>query len=375
MNLSGHLQKVDFDRRFRGIAARAGATDLSGEMPKGNWQDVVDSGYLRLFHSKDIGGSAADGVTQVTAMECLAKACPSTYWTATMSTLVCGKLLSTHGDPGLHQGLMDGLFSGQLIGCLAVSERGSGGDATTFGTSVRPSKTGYLITGWKDRVINASHADLAVVLARQDQGGDDSDRGWCIAFVDLRQDAVRRYATPGIGLRGASWGGLVFEDAHVPPGGVIPVVYEDYLDGTTWSWLLSSVCSIAIAESALTDSVAHAAEHVFEGRPTSGKESIQAMLAGMRCEIDAARHVAWRAGWLQLHGQPDNRLLAMLKVYAGEMAVRATERAVHIHGSWGLIRGHPVERLGRDARMNLMGGLPPHRLRELVAQGMGMGAL
>jgi alkylation response protein AidB-like acyl-CoA dehydrogenase len=62
----------------------------------------------------------------------------------------------------------------------------------------------------------------------------------------------------------------------------------------------------------------------------------------------------------------------MLKPYATEMAVRATQRAVQIHGSWGLTPGHPVERLYRDAPMNVIGGFASNRLRELVAQEFGL---
>lgn len=359
----------DLDRRFSaGIAARADAADAAGRLPEENWWDIAESGYLRVFHPTDIGGLGVDGVTQAMAMETLAKACPSTFWSATMSALVCAKLIHTYGNLAEHRRLLDPLLSGARLGCFPVVELTSGSDAGTYRTTVRRDGDGYVISGEKARITNATNADLAVVFSRL--AGHAA--GWCYAFVDLRQPGVRTYPMPHMGLRAMSWGGLMFDQARVDSRDVVPIRLSEFPEGMAWGWLFISISSIAIAESALAWSIEHARAQVAFGRPLAHMTGVQAALAEMRTEIDAARLLAYRCAWHRAAGRPVQELVGMLKPYATEMAVRATHRAVQIHGSWGLTPGYPVERLYRDAPMNVIGGFASNRLRELVAEQLGL---
>jgi alkylation response protein AidB-like acyl-CoA dehydrogenase len=249
-----------------------------------------------------------------------------------------------------------------------VVELTSGSDAGTYTTTVRRDGAGYVIDGEKARITNATNADLAVVFARL--AGHET--GWCYAFVDLRQPGVHTYPMPHLGLRAMSWGGLVFEQARVDPRDVVPIPLAKFAEGMAWGWLFISIAAIAIAESALACSVEHARRQVAFGRPLAHMEAVQAALAEMRVEIDAARLLAYRCAWHRAEGRLVQDLVGMLKPYATEMAVRVTQRAVQIHGSWGLTPGYPVERLYRDAPMNVIGGFASNRLRELVAQHLGL---
>ncbi|MCW7945660.1 hypothetical protein AAW14_27575 [Streptomyces hygroscopicus] len=364
----------EFPRRFAGIAARASDADLSGQLPAPNWPDVVDSGYLRVFHPVAVGGTAVDGVSQVAAMESLALACPSTYWSATMSTLLCGKLIHRYGELATHRPLLEALLSGRKLGAFAVVERTAGSDAGTYRTTVSKGRDGGLvISGEKARITNAPTGDLAVVLARLDERVDRDGHGWCFAFVDLGQPGVERYPMDHMGLRAMPWGGLRFDRAHVAPHDVVPVPYAEFAEGMAWGWLFISVSSIAIAEAALRACVTHARSHVSFGRPLGHMEGVQAQLARLRTEIDAARLLAQRVAWHRAAGRSARDEIAMLKAYATELAVAATQSALQIHGARALQPGHPVERLYRDAPMNVIGGFASNRLRELIAEGMGTG--
>jgi alkylation response protein AidB-like acyl-CoA dehydrogenase len=361
----------ELERRFTsGVHARAEAADQAGELPEDNWRDVLESGYPRLFHPKEIGGAGVDGVVQAMAMEVLAKACPSTFWSVTMSALVCAKLIHTYGDLAYHRRLLDALLSGERQACFPVVESSAGSDAGTYATTVSRDGDGYLISGEKARITNATSADLGVVLARL----DGHEAGWCYAFVDLRQPGVQRYAMPHMGLRAMPWGGLVFDRVRVDARDVVPIRLEQFPEGMAWGWLFISICSIAIAESALELSAEHARKQIAYGRPLGHMEGVQASLAELRAEIDAARLMAYRCAWHRAKGRLVQDLVGMLKPYATEMAVRATQCAVQVHGSWGLTPGHPVERLYRDAPMNVIGGFASNRLREQVAELIGLPA-
>ncbi|MGW9434911.1 acyl-CoA dehydrogenase family protein [Streptomyces sp. NPDC055607] len=357
---------------FPGVAARAAETDAAGGISAQNWKEVVDSGYLRLFHPRDIGGSGADALTQAEAMESFARACPATYWAATVSALLCGKLISTYGDLTKHDKLLTSLLSGEKLAAFGVAERTAGSDSSTYRTTVRRTDGGFVISGEKSRITNAPEADVAVTLARREKTAGDDGPDWCLAFVDLHQPGIRRYELPRMGLRGMPWGGIVFDDVPVSEDDVIPVPLTELSEGMSWGWLKISFAAVAIAESALVASVRHARERVSFGRPLAHMEGVQAQLADSRAQIDAARLLARRALTERAAGRPARDLIAMLKVYATEMAVQVTGRAIQIHGSAGLTTGHEVERLARDAQMNVIGGFTSNRLREQVAESLGV---
>jgi alkylation response protein AidB-like acyl-CoA dehydrogenase len=172
-----------------------------------------------------------------------------------------------------------------------------------------------------------------------------------------------------------SWGGLVFDGVEVDARDVVPVRLPEFPEGMAWGWLFISIAAIGIAESAFAAALDHARTQLAFGVPLGRMEAVQAALASMRSEIDAARLLAYRCAWHRTEGRLVQDLVGMLKPYATEMAVRTTERAVQVLGSWGLTPGHPVERLYRDAPMNVIGGFASNRLRELVATGLGLPAV
>ncbi|AYN38679.1 acyl-CoA dehydrogenase [Streptomyces dangxiongensis] len=375
-DMSGDARGIRPAPAFPGIAARAADTDATGRIPAENWKELIDSGYLRLFHPPEIGGTGADGLTQADAMEALARACPGTYWAATVSALLCAKLISTYGDLRSHEPLLRSLLSGERLAAFAVVERTAGSDAGTYRTTVRhagPAGDGFVINGEKSRITNAPIADVAVVLARRERIAGDDGPDWCLAFVDLHQPGVERYEIPHMGLRGMPWGGIVFTDARIAEADVVPVPFGELAEGMAWGWLKNSFAAIAVAESALAASVRHARERVSFGRPLAHMEGVQAQLAESRAQIDAARLLARRAMCERFAGRSARDLIAMLKIYATEMGVEVAARAVQIHGATGVTQGHEVERLYRDAQMNVIGGFTSNRLREQVAEGIGLG--
>ncbi|GAA2273303.1 MULTISPECIES: acyl-CoA dehydrogenase family protein [Kitasatospora] len=368
-----HTTVTAFD--FSGIAVRAAETDATARIPSQNWKDLVDSGYLRLFSPREIGGLGADPLTQTAAMEALARACPGTYWSATVSALLCVKLISAYADPRTHDRLIRPLLSGERLACFAVAETTAGSDSGTIRTTVRAAGPGggFVIRGEKSRITNAPNADLAVVLARRERLAGDDGPAWCLAFVDLHQPGVSRYEIPRMGLRGMPWGGLVLDDAHIAPTDLVPVPIEELAETMAWGWLKNSFAAIGVAESALAAATRHALERVSFGRPLAHMEGVQAQLAQSRAQIDATRLLARRAACERAAGRSARDLIAMLKIYATEMAVEVAARAVQIHGATGVTHGHEVERLYRDAQMNVIGGFTSNRLREQAAEGLGLG--
>src|SRR2546423_2538571 len=254
--------RLDLDS-FADIAARAAATDADGLIAPESWKEVVDSGYTRMFHSVEHGGTGAGPAEIADGMEALARACSGTYWAATVSALLCGKLVAAYGPASEHDRLLRPLLSGDHVGCFAIVETLAGSDAATLRTTVRRSPDGgYVIDGEKSRITNAPVADLAVTIARLVPDGPDGLDGpdgdgrrsadqeateWCLAFVNCHQTGVRRYSIPHMGLRGMPWGGIVFDGAHVAECDVVRVPFGqlegELAESMAWGWLLISIRS------------------------------------------------------------------------------------------------------------------------------------
>lgn len=359
---------------FSGIAGRAQETDREGCIPSSNWDELKSKQYLRLLHPSTVGGLDTPPERQLAIMEELAGACGSTYWTATVSGLLCAKLVATYGDAAVHRELLSSILDGSKLACFAIAERASGSDASMYTTTITPSAgkgTGLVLNGEKANITNAPTADIAVTLARYDTRRANGRPAWCMAFVDLHRPGTTRQTSPSMGLRGMPWGSIAFKNVSVDESAIVVAPFDTLSRGMTWGWLLVAVSSIAIADQATRLSFQHARERRSMGHSLGDQEVVQAQLAKSRTDIEACRAMLHRVGARWIGGDPTARIeLGMLKVYATEMAVQALIRAVQIHGASALTPGHAIERLYRDAQMNVIGGFASNRLRETIAEDL-----
>lgn len=360
---------ADLDRICRErIAPRAAAADRAASLPPETWRDLVESGYLRLFHPVEFGGSAADGRTVAAAMEGLARACASTFWVATISSLLCGKLLHELCGPRHHQRWLRPIVAGEAIGCFAATEAGAGSDPASYRTFVREDGSGHRLCGAKARISNATAADVAVVLARR--GGPESAE-LCYVVVDLHAPGVRRADTDKLGLRAMSWGTLEFDEVAIDAEDVIVGASIDAtLRTVEWGQLLQAMSGLGIAVAAL-DALRELAlaRHAF-GRPIAHLEVIHGRLADLAVEVDAARLLVREVADTKARGRSAREAVMMAKIHATELAVRAADRAMRSAGATGYASDSPIERLYRDSLANVPAGLPNDRLRDFLGCAM-----
>ena len=358
-----------FDRLCRErVASRAPAVDRAAAVPEDSWRDVVESGYLGLFHPRELGGSAADGATQFAAMESLAVACASTFWAATISTVLCGKLLHALCGPRHHARWLRPIVAGAAIGCFAATERGAGSDPASYRTHVRADGDGYRLRGEKQKISNATTADVAVVLARREA---PTSPELCYVVVDLRGPGIRRREQPKLGLRGMSWGTIEFDDVAVAAEDVIlGASVEKTLVSVEWGQLIQTMSALGLARASLAACREFVRERSACGRPIAHLEAVHARVADMQAEIAAARALAREVVELKAQGQSAREPVMMAKIFTTEMAVRVADRAMRCLGGSGYAAEQAIERLYRDSLANVPAGLPNDRLREFLGCAM-----
>jgi alkylation response protein AidB-like acyl-CoA dehydrogenase len=346
------------------IAPRAREADRTGVVSHEVWRALADSGFLGLFHPRAWGGLGVDGMKQALALESLARACAGTFWATTISTVLCGKMLSELCRPVHQERWLRPIVAGTKIGAFAASEHGAGSDPGSYRTTVERTARGYRLRGEKSRISNACTADVAVVLARQGAG---MGGGLCYAVVDLRRDGVHRQEQPKLGLSAMSWGTVCFDDIELPAEDVITdASMERTLISVEWGQVLQAFCALGLAQAALDAAIAHASRREAFGRPIAHMPVVHGRIADMHADIESARLLAYEVARLKGQGKAARELVLMAKIHATEMSVRVVDQAMRTLGGWGYSKEHVVERLYRDSLANVPAGLPTDRLRELL---------
>lgn len=374
MEYSLSEQQKAFRHRFERfcqerIAPRAREADRRGTLPLETWKDLREVGYLRLFHPPELGGTGADTVTCALAIESLAQACGSTAWTASISSVLCGKILYELGTPEHQQRWLRPIIEGEILGAYGLVERGSGSDPGSYRTVLRKSGRGWRLSGEKARVSNGPVARVAAVVARIEDARPGE--GLAYAFVDLERPGVHRTSVELLGLRAMPWGTLTFDEVEIAEEDIIREVPMDRtLRAVEWGQLLQSCSSLGFAEAALEICLRFVRQREAFGRPLAHLQAVHSRLAEMRVEVEATRLLCHDAARLKSQGLPARELMMMAKVSATEMAVRVCDHAMRLLAAWGYTTECELERVYRDSLGNVAGGLATDRLRELIACGM-----
>jgi alkylation response protein AidB-like acyl-CoA dehydrogenase len=299
------------------------------------------------------GGPGLDAVSYALVLEEINRACAST------GVVLCSHM-SLAVDPILHHGseaqkkkYLPKLASGEWVGCFALSEPASGSDAAAMRTSARRDGETWVLNGTKNFITNGSRADVGIVFAQTDAA--QKHKG-IAAFIVER-------GTPGfsvgklerkLGIRGSDTAQLIFGDARVPAANLLGEVGQGFkialstLDGGRISIAAQAV---GIARACLEDSLAYAKQREAFGKKVADFQAIQWMLADMATEIDAARLLTWRAAALKDAGEDHVLAAAQAKLFASDVAVKASRDCVQIFGGYGYLKDFPAERHYRDAKI------------------------
>jgi alkylation response protein AidB-like acyl-CoA dehydrogenase len=295
-----------------------------------------------------------------------------------------GVVLSAHNslcvDPILRFGTMEQkkkylprMASGEMIGCLSLTEPGSGSDAGAAACRAELRSDGWHITGTKIFVTNGKEAGVMVLIAVTDP---EEPKRRLSAFIVEKPTAGLRIGKleKKLGIRCSSTAEFVFEDCVVPRDALLGErgrglrVALTTLDGGR---IGIAGQALGIAQACLYEATKYARTRVQFGQPIGRFQAIQNKLADMAVGIEAARALTYRAAWLKDQGREYGQAAAMAKLFASETCSKAANHAVQVFGGYGYIEDYPVERFLRDAKITELyeGTSEIHRL--VIARGLG----
>ncbi|HVR38785.1 MAG TPA: acyl-CoA dehydrogenase family protein [Thermoanaerobaculia bacterium] len=263
------------------------------------------------------------------------------------------------------------LTSGEWIGAWGLTEPGSGSDAAGLRTTAVRDGDEWIVNGTKNFITNATYADISVVLAVTDR---DNPKGITAFAIEMDRNGIR----PGkkenkLGMRVSDTAELVMEDCRVPHANVLGEIGFGFVDAMRvldGGRISIAALAVGIAQGAFEAARDYSKQRQAFGKPISDFQAIQFMLADMATEIDAARLLCYRAATIKDAGEKVTQFSAMAKLYASEVAVRATEKGVQIFGGYGFIKEFPAEKYYRDVKLCTIGEGTSEIQRMVIARNL-----
>ena len=339
------------DWATREVAPGAAPRDEEERYDIGLFERAGELGLTGLPYPEELGGAGMGTFAWTLAAEEIAAA--DMALAVSLSVHILSQLcIFANGTEDQKRRFLPPMTAGRELGAFALTEPQAGSDASALSLAAVRDGEDYRLTGTKIWITNAGDASRYVVFGTVDRS---KGRAGITAFVVEADTPGFRLGSKErkMGIRGTTGAELVFEDARVPVANRL----GDEGDGlrVALSALGAGRISIAAAcvglgRSALDLAARYALQRRQFGRAIADQEMIQAMLAEMAVQVDAARLLTWRAARMRDAGQPINSASSMAKWYASDAAMRVTTDAVQIYGGAGYSRDNPVERLMRDAK-------------------------
>jgi len=333
------------------IAPRATGIDRTGEFPSDNLRALAQQRLMGIPFPAEYSGRNGDHVSYATALEEIGKVCASTGFIVGVHVMsaFCVYLF---GNDKQKRRFLAPMSSGNKLGGFALTERTSGSDPSGIRTTATFNGSEYVLDGDKCFITNSVHADIYVVFALTDPS--KGIKGISAFIVEKGYEGFDfGKIEDKMGLRGAANGELIFKDCRVPKENLLGTEGDGFkiaLSAIDRGRIGIAALGVGIAQAALDSSKTYAKQRAQFGQPISNFQAIQFMIADMATEIEAARLLAHKAAWLADAGERFTKQASMAKLYASEVAMRATINAVQIHGGYGLLKDLPGERYMRDAK-------------------------
>ncbi len=327
--------------------------DDAQEFPSEQVKKMGELGFLGMMVDPAYGGSGMDTISYVLVMEELSKVdASSSVVVSVNNSLVCSGL-ETYGSDMQKEKYLSRLASGKCIGAFCLSEPEAGSDATSQKTTALDKGDHYLLNGTKNWITNGSTADIYIVIAQTDL--EKGHKGINAIIVEKGMPGfVIGPKENKLGIRGSDTHSLIFNDVKVPKENRIGE------DGFGFKFAMKTLAggrigiaaqALGIAAGAYELSLKYAKERKAFGTEIGNHQAIAFKLADMHTEIQAARHMVYKAAWDKDQGNNYDISGAMAKLYASEVAMKTTVEAVQIHGGNGFVKDYHVERMMRDAKI------------------------
>lgn len=354
------------------VAPVAAELDLEARFPYELVAELAELGLMGMPIPEEYGGGGTDTLAYALAIEELTRVDSSVAITVAAHTSLGTMPIFLFGSEEQKREWLPDLASGRRLAAFGLTEAGAGSDAGATRTTAELRDGSWVVNGSKLFITNAGTDITACVTITARTGPDEIS------------NIVVPNGTPGytiaapmhkLGWRASDTRELAFADCAVPAGNLLGPRGEGYrqfleiLDGGRVS---VAAMGIGLAQGAYDLASAYALQRQQFGKPIAKFQAVQFQLADMATEIEAGRHLVYKAAWLKDQGRPFAREAAMAKLYTGELSNRAVNSALQIHGGYGFLEESPVARLYRDQKILEIGEGTNEVQRMVIARHLGL---
>ncbi|MFR5265609.1 acyl-CoA dehydrogenase [Clostridium sp.] len=331
----------------------AAEIDETERFPIENVEKMAKLGMMGIPFSDQYGGANGDTLSYIIAVEELSKVCATTGVILSAHTSLCASLINEFGTPAQKEKYLTPLAKGEKIGAFGLTEPGAGTDAAGQQTTARLEGDNYILNGSKIFITNGGVAETFIIFAMTDKSKGTKGISAFIVEKSFPGFSIGKLEEK-LGIRASSTTELIMENCIVPKENLIGKEGKGFgiamktLDGGR---IGIAAQALGIAEGALEEAVAYMKERKQFGRPLSAFQGLQWMIAEMDTKVEAAKYLVYKAACLKEAKMPYSVDAARAKLFAAEVAMEVTTKAVQIFGGYGYTKEYPVERMMRDAKI------------------------
>jgi alkylation response protein AidB-like acyl-CoA dehydrogenase len=327
--------------------------DRKETFPMELYRKAAKQRFSSLFIPEKYGGGGQGYLAACLAMEEMCRA-DSSLGLACMIGTFGSDLILHNGTKEQKLKYLPPLCRGDSISAAAFTEPKRGTDITTVDTTATKHGNEWIINGTKTLITNAPQADFITVLCQT--GSKDKPRKSQTLFIVDKESLGLTVAklSDKMGIRCVTTGEITFKDVKVSDSNMLGEqdnAFSHSIDFFTVSRALIAAQAVGTAQGAFEIALKHASQRESSGKPIIRYQQIGAKLAQVASEIEAARLLTYRAAWTIDQNRADSMLTSMAKLYAADVAVRATDWAIQTLGGYGYLGEYKVERFYRDARV------------------------
>jgi len=394
-----HIAVRDMVREFarEEVAPVAARFDASQEFPWENIEKMATLGLLGIPWPEELGGAGLDTLSYMIAIHEMAKVDASHGITISAHTTLGTSPIVNFGTGQQKERFVPLLASGKVLGGFGLTEPSAGSDAAGTRTTAIRKDGRYVLNGSKIFITHGGVGEIFVVTAVTSPGAGTKG----ISSFVLTKEADLSHRPDGVvighddslpdmkgfragkkedklGWRASDTRELIFEDVEVPEEnrlGEEGMGFINFMQTLDAGRIGIAALSLGIAEGAFEQSLKYASERRQFGRAIANFQGIQFQLSDMATEIEAGKHLMYHAAWLAQNKRPFGKEAAIAKLFCSELAMRATIKAIQIHGGYGYTKDYPVERMMRDAKICEIGEGTSEIQRVVIARHLLRGIL
>src|SRR5262245_28968544 len=316
-------------------------------------------GLLGIQYPEEFGGAGMSAIDYCICIEEIARVDPSVALSLAAHNGLCSSHIALFGSDAQKQRFLTPLARGEKLGGWGLTESTSGSDAAGMRTTATRAGTCWVLNGAKTFTTHGRAAEVMVVMAVTDRAA--GTKGISAFVVERGTPGM----TPGkkedkLGMRASDTSEVLYDNCRIPADQLLGEEGQGFVN--TMQVLDAgrigiAALSVGLAQGAYEAALRYSQERKAFGKPISGFQAIQWKLADNATRIEAARLLTYRAADLKDRDRSARTTLesSMAKLYASEIAVKAAEDCVQIHGGYGFVKDYPAEKFFRDVKLTTIG--------------------